>query len=184
AALAAALVEDRRAVPKLLLVAALCMLATSMTPLGWRFWLDMPRSLGRIRQLGIDEWAAPRLASVPLLPFWAAVVVLTGLAVTRGRALGGGPEARGAGRITMCACALVLVRLARTGVRNVPPFLMLAVPAIAALWPAAPGVAPPPQVERSSINAAVALAAAVVAAIVVTSAYANRAARLHWTPLP
>jgi hypothetical protein len=184
AALAAALVEDRGAVPRLLLVAALCVLATSMTPLGWRFWLDMPRSLGRIRQLGIDEWAAPRFASVPLLPFWAAVVVLTGLAVTRGRAVWSDPEARRAGRITMCACALVLVPLALTAVRNVPPFLMLAVPAIAALWPAAPRVAPSPQLQRSSINAAVALAAAVVAAIVVASAYAGPAARLQWTPLP
>ena len=35
----------------------------------------------------------------------------------------------------MCACALAFVPLALTAVRNVPPFLMLAVPAIAALMP-------------------------------------------------
>jgi len=55
AALAAALIEKIEAVPRLLLATALCVVATSLTPLGGNFWLDMPRSLGRIRQLGIDE---------------------------------------------------------------------------------------------------------------------------------
>ena len=85
----------------------------------------------------------------------------------------------------MCACALVLVPLALTAVRNVPPFLMLALPAIAALLPAVPAAAPSRSAPRPPwVNCGIAAAAAVVAAIVVTSAYASRAARFHWTPLP
>jgi hypothetical protein len=184
AALAAALIEKIEAVPRLLLVTALCVVATSLTPLGWNFWLDMPRSLGRIRQLGIDEWATPRLASLSLLPFWMTITTLAALAATRGRALWRDPIARQEGRITMCACALVLAPLALTAVRNVPPFLMLALPAIAALLPAASAGTPSRSASRAWANCGIAAAAAVVAAIVVASAYAGHAARFHWTPLP
>ena len=97
AGLVAVLVEEIDAFPRLVLVSALCVLATSLTPLGWQFWLDMPRSLGRIRQLGIDEWAAPRLASLSLLPFWVTIGALTGLTAARGRALLRDPIARAGG---------------------------------------------------------------------------------------
>ena len=106
-----------------------------MTPLGWHFWLDMPRSLGRIRQLGIDEWAPPSLTQLAELPFWISIAALVALAALRGRALLADRAARRDGQVTVCACALALVPLALTAVRNVPPFLMLAVPAIAALMP-------------------------------------------------
>ena len=160
-------------------------MATSLTPLGWHFWLDMPSRSGASAQLGIDEWAPPHLASLSLLPFWITIAALVALAVTRGRALWNDPVARREGRITMCACALVLVPLALTAVRNVPPFLMLAVPAIAALLPAVPAAAPSRSAPRPpGSTAGLPRAAAIVAAIVVTSAYASRLARFHWTPLP
>jgi hypothetical protein len=184
AGLVAVLVEEIDAFPRLLLVSALCVLATALTPLGWQFWLDMPRSLGRIRQLGIDEWAAPRLASLSLFPFWVAVAALAGLTATRGRALLRDPIARREGQITMCACALVLVPLALTAVRNVPPFLMLAVPALAALLPRLPVLTASRSAHRPWLNGSIATAAVVVAATVVTSAYVSRLARFHWTPLP
>jgi hypothetical protein len=184
AGLVAVLVEEIDAFPRLLLVSALCVLATALTPLGWQFWLDMPRSLGRIRQLGIDEWAAPRLASLSLLPFWVAVAALAGLTATRGRELLRDPIARRDGQITMCACALVLVPLALTAVRNVPPFLMLAVPALAALLPRRSVLTASPSAHRPWLNGSIATAAVVLAAIVVTSAYVSRLARFHWTPLP
>ena len=136
AGLVAVLVEEIDAFPRLLLVSALCVLATALTPLGWQFWLDMPRSLGRIRQLGIDEWAAPRLASLSLLPFWwVAIGALTGLTAARGRALLQDPIARREGQNHDVRLRARARSLALTAVRNVPPFLMLAVPALAALLP-------------------------------------------------
>jgi hypothetical protein len=184
ASLAAAFIEDVKAMPRLAAASALCLVATALTPLGWRFWLDMPRSLGRIRELGIDEWAAPSLANPALLPFWTTVAVLVVLACTRGRALLTDPIARRDGHLTMCACALALAPLAITAVRNVPPFLMLALPAIAALLPDFPAARGSSTTDRPRLNAAIAAAAAVIAAVVVAGAYRARLARFNWSPLP
>ena len=183
AAAVAAWFEERRAVPRLAAASALCLAATALTPLGWHFWLDMPQSLGRIRQLGIDEWAAPSLTAPALLPFWVAIVALAGLAAIRGRALLVNPDARRDGRITLCACALALAPLAATAVRNVPPFLMLAVPAIAALLPELPAAAPRRN-QRPRLNAAFAAAAVAIAVVAVAAAYSGRLARFQWSPLP
>jgi hypothetical protein len=185
ASLCAACLEDVKAVPRLAAACALCLLATSLTPLGWHFWLDMPQSLGRIRQLGIDEWAAPSLTTLTLLPFWIAMAALVALAVARGRLLLKDPAAQRDGLITVCACALALVPLALTAVRNVPPFLMLALPAVAALLPVLPGAASAPERrQRPRLNAALAAAAAAMAAIAVAGAYNSRLPRFNWTPLP
>jgi hypothetical protein len=185
AALAAALVEDIKAVPRLAAASALCLVATALTPLGWHFWLDMPQSLGRIRQLGIDEWAAPSLTAPTLIPFWIAIAAVVVLAAARGRALLKDPIARRDGSITICACALALVPLAVTAVRNVPPFLMLALPAIAVLMPDFPAAAPASATRyRPRLNAALAAAAAAIAALAVGGAYRSRLAHFNWSPLP
>src|SRR6185503_14269952 len=102
AALTAAIVEDRKAILRLAGATASCLVATALTPLGWRFWLDMPQSLGRIRQLGIDEWAAPAVGSLAEAPFWITIAALIVLTCARGRMLFDG-EARREGRITQCA---------------------------------------------------------------------------------
>ena len=182
-ALVAALLEDISSIPRLAAASVLCLVATAMTPLGWQFWLDMPRSLGRIRQLGIDEWAPPSPTALVELPFWVSTAALIALAALRGRALLADRAARRDGHITMCACALAFVPLALTAVRNVPPFLMLAVPAIAALMP---GISAATSIsrERPRLNAAIAGAAAAAAAAAVWSAYESRPARFNWSPLP
>ena len=110
-----------------------CLLATSATPLGVTFWTEIPRSLARIRQLGIEEWAPPRVTNPLLIPFWLIAAALVGLVVARARALSRDMTARRRGSLTVCAAALSVLPLAVTAERNVPPFLLLAVPAIAAL---------------------------------------------------
>jgi len=184
AALAAALFEDRKAMLRLAAASAACLVATALTPLGWHFWLDMPQSLGRIRQLGIDEWAPPALGSLAEAPFWVTVAALIVLVCARGRLLLRGEAARREGRITQCACALALAPLALTAVRNVPPFLMLALPAIAALLPDFPAARAASTPERPRLNAAVAAAAAILAAVTVAGAYRARLPRFNWSPLP
>ena len=57
---------------------------------------------------------------------------LVALVAARGRHLVRDGTATRDGHVTLCACALAIVPLALTAVRNVPPFLMLAVPAIGA----------------------------------------------------
>jgi hypothetical protein len=86
--------------------------------------------------------------------------------------------------MTQCACALVLAPLALTAVRNVPPFLMLALPAVAALLPDFPAARAASAPQRPRLNFAFAVAAAALAAVAVAGAYHARLARFNWVPLP
>jgi hypothetical protein len=187
AALGASIVEhdELRSRARLAVAAALSIAATMATPLGWHFWLEIAQSLGRIRQLGIDEWAAPRISSLTLLPFWIAAVALVAGVAVRAPALLRNQHARRAGQLTLCASALMLLPGALTAVRNVPPFLMVAVPALAVLW-AAPWTPEDRRAAagRPALNAAIAASAFVLATIVVAAAYIARVPRLNWTPLP
>jgi len=186
--LAAALVAtgpaNREDLPGLALSAACCLLATLATPLGLTFWTEIAQSLARIRQLGIQEWSPPRLTSVSLIPFWVLAVALVGLMVRHARALSRDVEARRRGSLTVCACALTLLPLAVTAERNVPPFLLLAVPAIGALiWrdedPVLAGFR-----QRPRLNAAMTAVAAVLACGTVAYAYAKPIDHMRWAPLP
>ena len=183
-ALAASFVEEPRASPRLLAAAALSVAATFLTPLGGRFWIDILQSLQRIRRLGIAEWAPPRLADPMLIPFWLTLIALAGLVLIRGRSVWRGQVSRQQGHLTLCACALALVPLALTAARNVPPFLMVAVPALAALMPQrAAGVDRTPT-ARPRLNLALTTTASVAAVTTLVVAYAGGASHLAWTPLP
>jgi hypothetical protein len=155
-------------------------------PLGLSFWTEIPRSLGRIRQLGISEWAPPRLTAVSLIPFWLMAAALLGLTVARCREWFRNVRARGPGDLTVCACALAVLPLALTAERNVPSFLLLVVPAIAVLSRFRPaGAGPSPaQAQRPRLNCAISVAAAALVAGGVANAYATPIDRLRWAPLP
>ncbi len=184
ACVAAAVVEDPAAARRLAAAVALSVLATLATPLGLGYWRDIVASLGRIRQLGIYEWAPPRVDDPANIPFWVAAAALIVLAAARGRKVWSDPDARADGRLTLCASAIALIPLALTASRNVPPFLMAAVPAIGALLPPRAQEGRIARVERPRMNAAVAATAcgAAVAALVVS--YARSAPHLAWAPLP
>jgi hypothetical protein len=183
AALPASFVEEPKSSRRLLIAVALSVAATFVTPLGGRFWIDIVESLRRIRGLGIAEWAPPRLADPALIPFWLTLVALAGLLLTRGGSVWRDPIARQQGHLTLCACALALVPLALTAARNVPPFLMVAVPALAALMPPrAGGVRRTP--VRPRLNLALSAVASAAAVTTLFIAYARGASHLAWTPLP
>ena len=184
AALGASLVEHPQSSGRLLTMTALSIGATLLTPLGVDFWIEILRSLRRIRELGIAEWAPPRPTDPQLVAFWLMLSALVGLAIARGRRLLDDPAARNDGHVTLCACALALVPLSLTAVRNVAPFLMLAVPAVAALAPPRFVLASRRTASRPRLNAALAAGAAILAVSAPAIAYATGAAHLAWTPLP
>jgi hypothetical protein len=187
AALAAAAVQSRQHARALAIACACCLLTTLATPLGVGFWTEIPRSLGRIRQLGIAEWAPPRLTAASLIPFWLMAAALLALMVARSRDWRRNVRAPEAGDLTVCACALALLPLALTAERNVPSFLLLAVPAIAVLSrgrPAGDGGGPARAAERPRLNGAIAVAAAVLVTGGVAYAYATPVDHLRWAPLP
>ncbi len=182
-ALAVAVCHERRAAVPAAAAFAGSVAAATMTPLGVWFWVEIPKSLARIRQYPLDEWLAPRLTELPLAPFWALAVVFIVLVATNWRRLTLAPARDLA---ILSAAGAVMLPLALTAVRNVGPFLMVAGPAICGLLPDAV-FAPLTVRERRNrplMNAAFAITAVFVASAAIAGAYRLRIDHLRWTPLP
>jgi hypothetical protein len=174
--------ETRRLPFRLAFVALLCVLATMATPLGASLWLEVPAALARSRPYGIMEWRAPRLFELVFLPFWILAAALVGLVVAtkawQAHRLHGG---------TAVWAALAMLPLALSSGRNVPPFVLLAVPAVALLWREAgwsPGRLSAARREHPRLNAAIFGAMSACAAAAVGYAWIAPAPRLGWHPLP
>jgi len=157
-----------------------CLAATTVTPFGLSFWVEIPKSLARIRQYPFEEWRRPSLAAPNLVPFWfIAVAFCYGLVRSRHRLRRLPP-----GEATLYACALALLPLAVSAVRNVGPFLMVAAPAMTTLLPLRRSPEPAPRHERAHVNAAIAAIAVAGVAVTLAWAYANRIPKLRWDPIP
>jgi len=72
AALTAAAFHTPSELKKIGVAFAACLAAVTATPVGVSFWIEIPKSLSRIRQYPLDERLAPRLSEVPLAPFWSS----------------------------------------------------------------------------------------------------------------
>jgi hypothetical protein len=191
--IAAAAFHERRVPRGLLVSSALCLVATIMTPLKLSLWSEIPASLSRLRQYQVLEWRTPSFGDVALLPFWlmsAALIVLIAAALV-GRRRGGRTDpssdpAREERGVTIVISALILLPFALTSSRNVPPFLLLAAPAIAVLIEShlASRALRVHRHERPVLNLCV-LAVAVIASVTtVGNAWAAQNPRLQWHPLP
>jgi hypothetical protein len=191
--IAAAAFHERRVPRGLLVSSALCLVATIMTPLKLSLWSEIPASLSRLRQYQVLEWRTPSFGDVALLPFWlmsAALIVLIAAALV-GRRRGGRTDpssdpAREERGVTIVISALILLPFALTSSRNVPPFLLLAAPAIAVLIEShlASRALRVHRHERPVLNLCV-LAVAVIASVTtVGNAWAAQTPRLQWHPLP
>jgi hypothetical protein len=166
-----------------LLVLAACVLAVTATPLGLSFWTEIPASLSRISQYTFDEWKRPGLTELSMVPFWI-IGLLYCLAILRNV-----PRLRRMtpAEATVHACALALLPGAVGAVRNVGPFLMLAVPALTSLLYARnerQGSDAGTETQRPLVNLALMCLGALAVALTVTTAYRNSWPRLRWTPLP
>jgi hypothetical protein len=161
------------------LVVLACVAATTITPFGFSFWVEIPKSLARIRLYPFDEWRRPGI-TVNLLPFWfIAAAFCYGLVRNRHRLRRLPPD-----EATLYACALAMLPLAASAVRNVGPFLMVAAPAMTTLLPLRRSPQHAPHQQRPYLNAAIAAIAAVSVAGTLTWAYANRIPKLRWDPIP
>ena len=157
-----------------------CIAATTMTPLGWSFWLEIPKSLARIRLYPFDEWQAPRLTAPNLLPYWLiAAAFCYGLFRNRHRLRRLPPD-----EATLYACALAVLPMSLAAIRNVGPFLMVAAPAMTTLLPLRGSPEREPQHQRPQLNAAIVAVAAAGVAVTLAWAYANRIPKLRWDPIP
>jgi hypothetical protein len=126
AGLGAALIYDRMAVRRRL-IAVLCGgIATLATPLGFANWREVGSSLGRSRANAIIEWQPPVLGGEMLL-FWATALAFVLLLAVRWRRLD-------SGYLQVSALAACVALLSATqAVRNVPAFMLLALPPLSAM---------------------------------------------------
>ena len=157
-----------------------CLAATTVTPFGFSFWIEIPKSLARIRLYPFDEWQRPRLTAPNMLPFWViATAFVYGLVRNRHRLRRLPP-----GEATLYACALAMLPLAILAIRNVGPFLMVAAPAMTTLVAFPPPPARADDVRRLRLNAAIVAAGAAGVALALAWGYSNRIPKLRWDPIP
>jgi hypothetical protein len=169
--------HDKRVPRGLVVAAALCGVATLLTPLGLHYWPEILASVQRSKTNEIAEWHAPALP--PDHPvFWITVVALPLLAVGRHRRL------QTAESRAMVCSALLLLPLAVLTMRNITPFLMLAAPAVNALLALAPERERPRQIERRALNTTLLAVAGGFAVYIVAHAWSTRAPILAWSPIP
>jgi hypothetical protein len=177
AAWLAQLALDRAAVPRFTIIAFLCLMATAATPLGFTLWLEVPHSLGRLQDYGVIEWRPPSLSNPIDLPFFAVATIVAGLAWWRRQHLS---TIR---RLTLTIAAGLLFVLATRSVRNVPPFMIVALAAISDLLPLANVPARETPRRMLVLNAATLAIVCVGGSLFIANAWAAPLPRLGWTPV-
>ena len=175
--------RERRVPLRLMAVAAGCVAATTITPLGLSFWTEIPASVARLHDYRVIEWQSPRFTDLPFLGFWLLALVLVALTI---RVKPWRPYTSAPNTLIWIALAMLVMSL--SSARNIPVFLIAALPAIADLWDRA--VSPPRQakarrrIEHPQFNAAALSVAVVTAVIGVGYAWTIPIKQLGWKPLP
>jgi hypothetical protein len=156
-------------------VAALCVAAPLVSPLGWHYWPRVVQTVSESRFVGIQEFRSG--FELAALPFWGLFVVLAVAVVRRVRTLGSMDMADR----QMAMLALVLGVASVVSIRNASFFALVAAPALSRL--ASPSVR---QARRrpAGVGAITLLVLAVaVATIIVVRGWQDGGARLGWRPV-
>jgi hypothetical protein len=172
--------QDRSRWRALTATFGLSALATLVNPLGIRLWSTVFESIGRGTSIGISEFRSAQLLAPEDLPFWILALLLAGLFVRRARQLLTDPD------WPLVATSLVLMPASFRYGRNIPLFLLLAVPAISRLLAMETHGANTVRAvrrERAALNVAVLVAFAAVASASVAYAWQLPLKRLQWEPL-
>ena len=153
--------------------------ATCITPLGGSFWLKIPQAVHNSRLNMIMEWQTASLSDPAYLAFWATAATL--LATT----WAGRRQLRSAAHAPLVAVALAFLPFALRSRRNIPPFLVVALPAVTwnlvdrlERWKARP------RIENPTMSAALFAVCTVACVAIVATAWSQPAARLRWQPIP
>lgn len=115
---------DRRRAVALAAVTPLCVLATLLTPLGFRLWSTIAMSIALARQNNILEWQ-PTWPDGPFgIIFWALALGFLALLFRRRHRL----RSMAWADVVLLAASLVVLVLAARAIRNTCVFLLIAVP--------------------------------------------------------
>jgi hypothetical protein len=170
----ALLVWDRPVGLRLVGWTALSGLATLLTPMGPRLPLFLLESVERMRPLHLVEWMGPGFRLPQDIYFWLCAGALLGWSLWRvSRVSDTTTRMLGVASVVMFATAV-------TSARNVPLFLLIALPFSVRLLPHP--VRPTEELPKRA-NLGVVLAAAALIAGLLLVAYRLPMQRLRWTPL-
>jgi hypothetical protein len=172
-----ALLWSRAEVKRTLGIAAACMAAPLVSPLGWSYWPQILKTVSVSRQLQIQEYRMP--LDMGDLPFWLGLGALMVLVVRHGRTL---RDRTRADRVLVIA-ALALAVAAATAARNVAFFAVVAAPALSRLWPMREAVRRRAPARVGAVGVAMLLVALVAGAAAVLARWAGGGARLGWRPM-
>jgi hypothetical protein len=180
AAAMVAVVAERRLLIRPVIVAGICGLMTAMTPLGFSVWTEIPESLDRLREYGVQEWRPPDIRDPVLLPFWMLAAAFVVLLVQRK------PWRAPAVTDVLLWGSVALFPIALSASRNIPALEVVMLPALGGLIEAAfPHRAGSlRRREHPTLNASVVLVATLVAVLAVVYAWASEIRRLGWRPIP
>lgn len=167
----------RRVPTRLTLAAAACVLSTLISPLGPGLWTFIVESMERSRVNQIIEWRAPDFTPT-LWIFWVVAAALPIVAFRSRRHLD-------AQTLRWTAISLALLPLAARAVRNVPIFLLVAVPALTAAASArrGPETARTPRGENLRVNGALLVGAVAIGVLVVALSWRASIQQLGWHPV-
>jgi len=174
-ATAAAVVTDRRAVMPLALTGLLSAGSTLATPLGvglWTFWLESP---ARSMTNELIEWRPPGFTPV-FWPFWGVAAAVVFLTIRNWRHLA-------PGTYRVAAIALFMLPLALQAGRNVPVFMLAALPAVTSVLAArSTAGGGSSRRERPVLNGALLTATGAASAAAVALAWTLPSPGLNWRP--
>ena len=156
-------------------IAALCMAAPLLSPLGWHYWPRVVQTVSESRLVGIQEFRSG--FEMAALPFWVLFAALGVMVARRLRTLGRleKPDRQ------MAMLALVLGVASVMSIRNAPLFALVAVPAVSRLMSKS--------VHRVNVRAGgtgatiLVVLAIAAAAVIVGRAWQDGGARLGWRPI-
>jgi hypothetical protein len=175
----AALVYERPRFPGLALATVLGGAATLLTPLGFGLWTFIAKWTLAARQTGISEWDPVLPVDKVGIVFWILAVAFVALCVRRWRRIEDWSDR------LLVVTALVLLPCAARSVRNVAPFLLVAVTAASRLLRARTVTAPAPGsgAEHPRFNLALLGGCAALAAGAVVVCWTLPARLLGWRPI-
>ena len=157
--------------------------ATFITPLGVGLWTTIPESIHKSSVNQIVEWSFASPLEGTYTPFWiVAIVFIATTVLYRDRI-------RTDQHAVLVAVALAILPLAIKSRRNVPPFLLVAIPALShnlavVLSARRARARATMSTERSGLNVAFVGLATLVSVGIVGVAWTRRASRLQWQPIP
>jgi hypothetical protein len=172
-----ALLWSRRELRRSIVIAALCVAAPMVSPLGAWYWPQVLATVSVSKDLQIQEYRMPFSAGD--LPFWVAAATLVVLTITQRRRL----RYRQRSERALLVAAFVLMAAAIVAARNAAVFVLIAAPVVSRLWPAMAGNRARNERPLGAAGYAMLGAAAVVAAAMVVMPWRDGRAARAWHPV-